>query len=161
MKRKTIPLLLVLFLVSGQTSWAVAQQSGPLNNWSGVQRIGTDEKVVVKQKNGKEVKGRMIEASETTLTIDRDGKPFPIPRGDVQKVEVIEGKAQKGKWAAIGAGAGAAAGAGIGAIKYSPESDDSEIYIGIGLLIGIGVGAASGVLFGQSRRKRELVYAAN
>jgi len=159
-KSKTLPLLLVILLVSGQTSWAVAQ-SGPLNNWTGVQRIGTDEKVIVKQKDGKEVKGRMIEASETTLTIDRDGKPFGIPRGDVQKVHVSEGKAQKGKWALIGAGVGAAAGSGIGAIKYSPDSDDSGIYIGIGMLIGIGAGAASGVLFGQSRRKRELIYAAN
>ena len=160
MKRKTIPLLLVIFLLSGQTSWAVAQ-TGPLNNWTAVQRIGTDEKVVVKQKDGKEVNGRMIDASETTLTIDRDGKPFAIPRADVQKVHVIEGKAQKGKWALIGAGAGAAAGAGIGAIKYSPDSDDSEIYIGIGMLFGIGAGAATGVLFGQSRRKRDLVYAVN
>lgn len=161
MKHKTLPILLVIFLVLGQSSWAVAQTSGPLNNWAGVQRIGTDEKVVVKQKDGKEVKGRMIDASETTLTIDRDGKPFAIARADVQKVHVIEGKAQKGKWALIGAGAGAAAGAGIGAIKYSPDSDDSEIYIWVGTLFGIGAGAATGLLFGQSRRKREMIYSAN
>jgi hypothetical protein len=160
-KRKTLPLLLVIFLISGQTSWAVAQQSGPLNIWAAVQQLGTDEMVVVKRPDGKEVKGRMIEASETTLTIDRDGKPFAIPRGEVRQVHVIAGKAQKGKWALIGAGVGAAAGSGIGAIKYSPDSDDSGIYIGMGFLIGIGAGAATGVLFGQSRRKRDLVYAVN
>lgn len=161
MKRKIFPLLLVIFLVSGQSSWAVAQQSGPLDNWAAVQRIGTDERVVVKKKDGKEVKGRMIDASETTLTIDRDGKPLAIPRGDVRRIEVIERKAEKGKWALIGAGVGAAAGGGIGAIKYSPESDDSQIYITMGMMIGIGAGAASGLLFGQSRRQRELVYSAN
>lgn len=159
MKRKTLPLLLVVFLISGQTSWTIAQQSGPVNGWTSVQRIGTDEKVVVKKKDGKELKGRMIEATETTLTIDRDGKPFGIPRDDVRSVHVVTGKAEKGKWALIGAGVGGAAGSGIGAVKYSPNVDDSEIYIGMGLLLGVGAGAVSGLLFGRSKRKRELIYA--
>lgn len=158
MKHKTLPLLLVVFLLSGQTSWAMAQQSGPANNWTSVQQIGTDERIVVKRKDGKEFKGRMIEASETTLTIDRDGKPFAIARDDVRRVYVITGKAEKGKWALMGAGIGGAAGSGIGAVKYSPNVDDSEIYVGIGLLLGVGAGAVSGMLFGRGKRNRELVY---
>ena len=159
MKHKTLPLLLVVFLLSGQTSWTIAQQSGNTNSWTSVQRIGTDEKILVKRKDGKEIKGRMIEASETTLTIDRDGKPFTIARDDVRRVHVITGKAEKGKWALIGAGIGGAAGSGIGAVKYSPNVDDSELYIGMGLLLGVGAGAVSGMLFGRGKRKRELVYA--
>lgn len=159
MKHKTLPLLLVVFLFSGQTSWTIAQQSGNTNSWTSVQRIGTDEKILVKRKDGKEIKGRMIEASETTLTIDRDGKPFAIARDDVRRVHVITGKAEKGKWALIGAGIGGAAGSGIGAVKYSPNVDDSELYIGMGLLLGVGAGAVSGMLFGRGKRKRELVYA--
>jgi hypothetical protein len=158
MQRKTLPLLLIAALVLTQTSWAAAQQTTSANNWTAVQRIGTDEKVVVKRKDGKEFKGRMIEASETTLRIDRDGKPFEIARTDVRRVEVSEGKAQKGKWALIGAGIGGAAGTGIGAVKYSPDSDDSEIYIGMGLLLGVGIGAVSGMLFGQTKRSRTTVY---
>ena len=158
MKHKTLPLLLVVFLLSGQTSWTMAQQTGSSNPWTSVQQIGTDERIVVKRKDGKEFKGRMIEASETTLTIDRDGKPFAIARDDVRRVHVITGKAEKGKWALIGAGIGGAAGTGIGAIKYSPNVDDSEIYVGMGLLIGVGAGVASGLLFGRGKRKRELVY---
>jgi len=69
-----------------------------------VQQIKTNERVFVRQKNGKEIKGRMIEASDTTLTIDRDGKPFSIARADVRQVYVVSGTAQKGKWALIGAG---------------------------------------------------------
>jgi len=126
-----------------------------------VQRIRTNERLFVRQQNGKEIKGRMIEASDTTLTIDRDGKPFSIARGEVRQVYVVNGTAQKGKWALIGAGIGAGTGAGIGYAKYSPNSDDSEIYIPIGLLLGAGSGALGGMLFGQSTRKRELVYAAN
>ena len=160
MKRKTLPLLIVILLVSGQSSWAVAQTTTS-DNWSAVQQIGTDEKLVVKKKDGKEIKGRMIEASETTLRIDRDGKPFDIPRADVRQVHRIEGKAEKGKWALIGAGIGGGVGTGIGAGKYRSDRDDYEIYVYMGALIGVGAGAVGGLLFGQSRRNRKLVYTAN
>jgi hypothetical protein len=160
MKSKTLPLLLVLLLLSTHAPLAFSQSSS-LSEWASVQRIKTNERLFVRQQNGKEIKGRMIEATDTTLTIDRDGKPFSIARGDVRQVYVVSGTAQKGKWALIGAGIGAGTGAGIGYAKYSPNSDDSEIYIPIGLLIGAGSGALGGMLFGQSTRKRELVYAVN
>lgn len=155
---KLIPLVLILALLSTHAPLALAQQSTATNNWSAVQQLKTNERLVVKQKNGKELKGLMIEATDNTLTIDRDGKPLSIPRADVRRVEVVEGKAAKGKWALVGAGIGAGAGTGIGYTKYSPDSDDSEIYIGMGLLIGAGAGAVGGLLFGQSRRKRVTVY---
>jgi hypothetical protein len=161
MKRKTLPLILVLLLLSSHAPLVFSQQTPSLSDWASVKQIKTDERLFVRQKNGKELKGRMIEATDTTLTIDRDGKPLSIARGDVRQVYVVHGKAQKGKWALIGAGIGAGTGAGIGYAKYSPDSDDSEIYIPIGLLIGAGSGALGGMLFGQTTRKRELVYAAN
>ena len=161
MKRKSLLLLLVIFLLSGQTSWAVAQQTPTGGDWSSVQRIGTDEKLVVKRTDGREIKGRMIEATETTLRIDRDGKPFEIPRADVRQVQVISGKAEKGKWALIGAGIGGGVGTGIGAAKYRSDRDDYGIYVYMGALIGIGAGAVGGLLFGQSKRDRRLVYSIN
>ena len=131
MKRKTLPVMLVLLLVLSYAPLAFAQTASS-NDWTVVQQLKTDERLIVRQKDGKQFKGAMIEATDTTLTIDRDGKPFGIARTDVRQVSVIEGKAQKGKWALIGAGIGAGAGAGIGAV--------------------------SGVLFGQSTRKRVMVY---
>ena len=155
MRRKPLPAILVLLLVFSYSPLAFAQTA---NDWAVVQRLNTNEKLLVRQKDGKEIKGRMIEATDTTLTIDREGKPLSIARGDVRQVYVIEGKAQKGKWALIGAGIGAGAGAGIGAAKYSPDRDDSEIWIPVGLMFGTGIGAVSGLLFGQSTRKRVMVY---
>ena len=157
MKRKTLPVILALLLLSSHVPLAFSQQASS-NDWSVVQQIKTNAKIIVKQKNGKEVKGSMIEATDTNLTIDRDGKPFSIPRADVRQVHVIEAKAQKGKWALIGAGIGAGVGAGIGAAKYSPNRDDSEIWIPVGLMFGTGAGALSGLLLGQSARKRVMVY---
>jgi len=158
---KTISVLLVLLFLSAHTPLIFAQQTASLSDWAAVQQIKTNEKLFVRQKNGKEVSGKMIEASDTALTIDRDGKPVHIPRADVRQVYVVEGKAAKGKWALIGAGIGAGAGAGMGAVKYSPNRDDSQIWIPVGLMFGAGIGAVSGLAFGQTTRKRTLVYAAN
>jgi len=157
MKRRTLPVILVLLLLSSHTPLAFSQQASS-NNWTVVQQIKTNEKILVKQTNGKEVKGSMIEATDTTLTIDRDGKPFSIPRADVRQVYVIEGKAQKGKWALIGAGIGAGVGAAIGRSKYSRDRDDSEIWTPIGFMFGTGIGAAGGFFFGQTTRKRVMVF---
>jgi hypothetical protein len=157
-KRKSIPLFLVIALLLTCTPLVSAQHSVSTNDWSAVQRLNTNERLVVKQKNGKEIKGLMIEATDTTLTIDRDGKPVAIPRADVRQVSVIEGKAAKGKWALIGAGVGAGAGAGIGATKYRSDRDDYGIYPVVGLLIGTGAGAAAGFLIGQTKRHRVMVY---
>jgi hypothetical protein len=157
MKRRTLSVLLTLLLLSSYAPLAFSQQASS-NDWTVVQQIKANEKIVVKQQNGKEVKGSMIEATDTTLTIDRDGKPSSIPRADVRQVYVIEGKAQKGKWALIGAGVGAGVGAAIGRSKYSPNRDDSEIWTTVGLIFGTGAGAAGGFLFGTSTRKRVMVF---
>jgi hypothetical protein len=157
--RKSFSLLLTLLLLASHAPLAFSQQTATSNDWSTVQALKAGEKLIIKKTDGKEVKGGMIEASDNTLTIDRDGKPLSIPRADVRQVYVRVGKAEKGKWAAIGAGIGAGAGTGIGAIKYSPNVDDSEVFIVGGLMIGAGVGAVTGMLFGQGKRKRVLVYA--
>ena len=157
MKHNPVTLVLVLLLFSSHTPLIFAQRASS-NNWAVVQQIRTSEDLVVRKINGKQVKGEMIEASDTALTIDRDGKPLSIPRSEVRQVYVISGKAEKGKWALIGAGIGAGAGTGIGATKYRSDRDDYGIYIYMGTLIGTGVGAVSGLLFGQSRRSRDLVF---
>jgi hypothetical protein len=155
MKYKLIPLFLVVALLSTFTPLAFAQQSGATNDWTAVQRLNTNARLVVKQKNGKEVRGLMIEATENTLTIDRGGKPLSIARGDIRHIQLIEGKAAKGKWALIGAGIGAGVGAAIGASKYE---SNSEIWLPVGIMFGTGIGAAGGVLMGHTRRKRVMVY---
>ena len=157
MNSKTLPVLLAVIFSLSQIPVAMAQQVSS-SDWAAVQQIQTNAKVVVKRKKGDDIKGQMIEANDSTLTIDHNGKPQSVARADIRQVYVSHGKAEKGKWAAIGAGIGAGAGAGIGAIKYSPDSDDSGIYVVGGLLIGTGVGAVTGLLFGQSRRERTLVY---
>ena len=157
MQIKLLPVLLVFALMLTQLPLAFGQQASS-TDWSAVQQIKTNANLIVMQKNGKEIKGSMIEANDSSLTIDRNGKPFSIARAEVRQVHLRTGKAQKGKWAAIGAAIGAGAGGGIGATKYRSDRDDYGIYPVMGVLIGTGVGAVSGFVFGQSRRERELIY---
>jgi hypothetical protein len=158
MKTRMFSLLLVAAMFMAHVPAAIAQRS--LHDWSAVQAVAVDDLLIVKQKDGKTIEGKMIEASETNLTLSRDKKVVNISRDSIQEIQHSKGKAARGKWALIGAGIGAGAGAGIGAVKYSPQSDDSEIYIYGGTLIGAGAGAISGLLFGASRRHRTLIYTA-
>lgn len=136
----------------------IAFAQGTMGNWKAVQAISVNERVIVKQKDGKTIEGAMIEASETNLTISRGGKVVNVSRDQIRQVEHSTGRAEKGKWAAIGTGVGAAAGAGIGATKYRSDRDDYGIYPVMGAVIGAGVGAVSGLVFGASRRHREVIY---
>ena len=155
MKTKIICLLTTGVLFIAQSGIVLAQGRG----WSAVQAVPADDRLIVKQKDGKSIEGKMIEANETNLTISRDKKVVNISRDNIAKVEHSRGKAEKTKWGLIGTGAGAAAGAGIGATKQSGDSD-SYIYIPIGLALGAGIGAAAGLLIGASRRNREEIYSA-
>jgi len=156
MKTRILSLLIAGALMVAQCGVALAQGRG----WSAVQAVPADDRLIVKQRDGKTIEGKMIEASETNLTLSRDKKVVNISRDNIAQIEHSTGKAAKGKWAAIGAGVGAATGGAIGKAKNSPPIDDGEIYIVGGVLVGAGLGAVTGLLIGASRRKRELIYTA-
>lgn len=160
MKTRVVCLMLAGIVLVAQSPVVFAQGQGSIRDWSRVQAVGVDERLIVKQKDGKTISGKMIEASDSNLTLSRNSKVLNISRDNILEIHHSTGKAAKGKWAAIGAGIGAGTGTGIGYGKYSPDSDDSEIYIFMGFLIGAGAGAAGGALFGATRRKRDLIYAA-
>lgn len=138
----------------------VAGQQPATGNWSAVQTLAVNERLVVRQRDGKTIKGEMIEATEQVLILDRDGKPFSIARADIYQIHRSVGKAKKAKWALIGSGVGVAVGTAIGATKYDRGTDDSEIFLTMGFVFGAGIGAVSGAIFGTTRRQRELVYQA-
>ena len=157
MRSKLIAMLVMAAFLVMPAHLVFAQST--MGNWKAVQALGVNERVIVKQKDGKTIEGNMIEASETNLTISRgSSKVVNISRDQIRQVEHSTGKAEKGKWAAIGTGVGAAAGAGIGGLKYRSDRDDYGIYPVMGAVIGAGVGAVSGLMFGASRREREVIY---
>jgi hypothetical protein len=156
MKTRILSLLIAGAVIVAQCGVAFAQGRG----WPAVQAVPADDRLIVKQKDGQTIEGKMIEASETNLTMSRDKKVVNISRDNIARIEHSIGKAKKGKWALIGAGVGAATGAGIGASQYSQCSSDCGIYITAGMALGAGLGALGGLAIGASRRDREVIYSA-
>jgi small nuclear ribonucleoprotein (snRNP)-like protein len=158
MRTKIFTLLVMTMLLASQAPLAFGQTAS--GNWARVQAVAVDDRLIVKLKDGKTIEGRMIEASDTNLSLTRDRKVVNVSRDTVNQIQLSSGKAEKTKWALIGTGVGAATGAGIGAARGSGVIDDGEVYIYIGTILGAGIGAVSGLAFGASRRDRELIYTA-
>ena len=137
---------------------AFAQQAR--GDWTAVQSLPADADISIKLKTGKMVRGDFLSATDNELTITRKGKGESFAKDTIAQIERLERKAEKGKYAAIGAGIGTAAGAGIGATKASGASDDGYVYTVVGVAMGAGFRALGGFLFGQAKRKHVLIYEA-
>jgi small nuclear ribonucleoprotein (snRNP)-like protein len=150
--------LAVSLIVSAIAPAAFAQQTAT-RGWNTLQSLKADE-LSIKLKDGKSVRGEFYSVNDSELTILRKGKQQVVARDVVAQIELLERKAEKGKYAAIGAGIGAGTGLGIGLAKNSPPVDDGGIYPVVGTALGAGIGAIGGFLFGQAKRKRVLIYQA-
>ena len=161
MKRTTaiIAVLLTLTVLTSTVSPAVlAQQSR--GDWANVQSVGIDESPSIKLKDGKKVSGKFSSANDSELTIIRKGRQQVITKDSIAQVHHLQRKAEKAKYAAIGAAIGAGTGAAIGGAKANSASDDGYVYTIVGVAFGTGFGALGGLLFGQGKRKHVLIYEA-
>jgi hypothetical protein len=129
-----------------------------IGDWTTVQSLSTDDEIAISLKNGKDVKGKFLDAVTGEVTIIRKGKKESFAKDSIAQIHHLKRKAEKGKFALIGAGIGAGTGLGIGAAKNSPPIDDGGIYPIMGSILGAGIGAVGGFLFGQAKRKRVLIY---
>ena len=157
MKSRILTLLITGVIVIAQSGVALAQDRG----WPAVQAVPADDRLIVKQKDGKTIEGKMIEANETNLAISRDNKVINISRDNIARVEHSRGKAKKAKWTLIWAGIGAGVGGLLGGTLADPQADDSDFLLPIGLALGAGIGAAGGALMGAAQRKRVVIYSAS
>jgi hypothetical protein len=156
----TIACLLILSLISLTLTPAIFAQRSAQGEWAAVQSLSNDEDLSLKLKSGKGVRGKFSSANESELTIIRKGKQEVVARDTIAQIYHLQRKAEKGKYAAIGAGIGAGTGVAIGATKASHTGDDGEIYTVMGVALGAGIGAIGGLLFGQGKRKHVLIYQA-
>ncbi len=145
----------LMFSLCAQAPAAFAQQPAVTDNWAAIQAVTAGQKLVVKLKDGKTVKGEFNTATEQELTITRKSQSVTQRRELIAQVYQVVGKPAKGKYALIGAGLGAAAGAAIGQSQVKP---DAEIHLMMGFLIGTGIGALAGMGWGASKRREVLIY---
>ena len=154
-----VSVLLAITLV--YSPLAMAQLAAGSSDWASVQAVPPGDALIVKLKDGRSVEGKLSSVTESELSLTRNNKNETLGRDRIFQVYGRKRKAEKGKYAALGAGIGAGVGLGIGLAKNSPRVDDGEIYPIIGTPLGAGIGAIGGFLFGQAKRKRVLIYQAN
>jgi hypothetical protein len=160
MKRKPAIVSLLLAVVLMYSPFAIAQQPVASDDWSAVQAVAPGDELVINLKDGKSLKGKVSSVTSDELSLSRKNRNENIQRGSIAQIFRVKRKAEKGKYAAIGAAIGAGAGLGIGLAKNSPPVDDGEIYPIVATPLGAGIGAAVGLLFGAAKRKRVLIYQA-
>ena len=160
MRRKTAILSLLLAATLIYTPLTIAQQPLVPGDWSAVQDVPPGDELLIQLKDGKSVKGKVTSVTSDELSLIRKNQSETIRRDSISQIYHLKRKAEKGKYAAIGAGIGAGVGLGIGLAKNSPPVDDGEIYPIGGSILGAGIGALGGFLFGQAKRKRVLIYQA-
>jgi len=158
MKKRTAIVSLLLTITLICSPLAFAQQTVAAGDWSAVQDLPADTELVIQLKSGKSLKGKVSGVTADELSIIRKNKTESVRRENISQVYELKRKAEKGKYAAIGAGIGAGTGLGIGLAKNSPPIDDGEIYPVVGTVLGAGIGAIGGLLFGAAKRKRVLIY---
>jgi hypothetical protein len=161
-KRFRISLVLIASLLLSSSTLAQVRTE-PTRDWSALKTLSSGSKLVIKQKNGKSVEGKLSGVSDTALSLSVSDKPMDLSREDVLSVYQISAKSAK-KATLIGLGVGAAAGAAIGAA--GGDSGDSFVFVSKSQLaaglsvLGAGVGALAGYVIGRSGRKRVLIYEA-
>ena len=124
--------------------------------WANVKRVPVGDELVVTLKDGKNVKGRLSEVSDTTLVLTRGKQTNELEREKVLRVYRLAHKSAATA-TLIGAGVGFAAGAGIGAAVGVKQ----DVTFTITVPVFGGIGAAAGALAGYaigSRQPRVLIY---
>ena len=103
MKIKFIVPMLVIFALLGNSTISLAAQAGdPNRQWAEVRATPTGNKLSLRLKDGKKMEGRLVNISDTALTIDRGRQTSDVTRDSIEKVYRVEPKS-RGKSVAKGA----------------------------------------------------------
>ncbi len=160
-------LLVVLgFLGTPTNSLAQATDPSATGMWAGVEKVPPGEKLIVKLKDGKKVKGTLSSISDTGLTLARGNRTPDLERENVLQVYRLVRKSAgtATRWGAI---SGALIGGVLGLALYGADAgpfygENESVGALLGSVagtgaIGAGVGGASGYALG-SRKARVLIY---
>ena len=164
MTRRILLFHCVLIVLLAIPSTVRGAPEEPNNDWTVLKAIQSGEKLLVKLKDGKKVKGEMRSVSDNSLVLSHDGETTSFDKLDVQEIRLGHGRSFK-KPILIGALVGAGAGAGLGTAASASDNGDwfdfkpSET-VPIGAAVGAIFGTATGAVIGLVRGRGELIYRA-
>jgi hypothetical protein len=124
-------------------------------DWTYLQRLSTDTKLIVETKNDDVFKGKFTEVTDDLLRLTIDGRRVDLKRGDIRKVYLAQPRTRFAS-AMMGAAGLGAIGLVVGTVV---ELAGNKQGIKVGVATGAGVGAILGTISGSSH-KGELIYEA-
>ncbi len=150
-------------MMAVQTPVILGQSPNPASSrdWETVKQIPTDEKLVVRKKDGKEIKGEMSNASDSELILYRKNRDESIKREDIQRIWTVSppNKRKQRVITSLGFGVGLFGSLALAVSTLdSPCGDCNAEKAGFFVIL---IGAtAAGVLIGQKlgAGKRYLIY---
>jgi hypothetical protein len=160
-RSRSIMIILMLTLSLFLSAIPLKAQSST-TDWSRLNSLESENKIVVKLKNGKSLNGRFNSVSDSSLSLTVKSSGQELKREDILTVHrVTKRSATKGTLigAGVGGGAGAITGAALGDNSDGFDKLDQAATAALTIL-GAGVGAITGYLIGRSGGKRELIYQA-
>jgi hypothetical protein len=140
--RNTLALMLVALLYQ-QTCLA------QVDPWERVKHIPAQQKITLHLHDGRQLKGRFVEADTASATLLANGKTVRIGKDEIRRIS----RRSRGLGALIGMGIGAGGGIAIGAnhcLVCDSGASRSGNAAGVGILLG-GLGAAAGGIIGAGR----------
>jgi hypothetical protein len=155
-----VPILVILTLLGNSTISLAVQAGDPNRQWAEVRATPTGNKLSLRLKDGKKMEGRLVNISDSALTIDRGKQTSDVTRDSIEKVYRVEPKSRGksvAKGALIGAGIGFAAGAGVAFAAGSYEQYETAELVGIFGSLGAAIGAGLGALFASFGKKEQKV----
>jgi hypothetical protein len=151
---------LIALIARPQIIFAQAPPTPIRGSWDAVKAIPPGDQVVARFRNGQTLKGSMISASDTVLTLERRNNATDLNRGDVLKVYHVVSKSDK-KGVILGVLIGAGVGALAGVLLEKHAAGEGADVTGLtplvfgflGVLFGTGMGSVI-----SGRTKRLLIY---
>ena len=153
--------LLIILGLLGIPTDSLSQATDPVATgmWAGVEKVPPGDKLLVKLKDGKKVKGRLVSVSDTGLSLSRRNKTMDVDRERVQQIFRLMPKSAE-KATLIGAGVGLAIATGLIANECNSTFNKGRCW-GLGMLIYGGPTVAAGAFVGWRvghGKERVLIY---
>jgi len=155
-----IPCILIALLGVPPTVCGAEGESG--YGWAALKAVQPQEKLFVKLKDDRKVKGMFHSATDSILVLSNGDETAGYGRQDILEIRLGHGRSLK-KSILIGTLIGAGAGAGLGGAAAASDTGykNDGFLIPVGAAVGAIFGTAIGTVVGLLRGQGELIYKAS
>ena len=147
---------LMAMIARPQIIFAQAPPTPIKGSWDAVKAIPSGDKVAVRLRNGQTLKGKLISASDTLLTLEHRKNSTDVNRGDVLRVYRVV-KMSKTVGVILGLLIGTGVGALVGQLTEKEGTDDPGLAAAVLGFLGALVGSGMGLAISSFTRK-VLIY---